>query len=105
MDKWEYEPSPLGREPIGIWNTGRFTYVTNLEHSVIRALYEERKRALGIPDYGCLTPAQRVAFDLELVERFGLDARTPGAVRYRLREWLYTDPALAAALSGQKERR
>ncbi len=99
MAEWEYEVAPLGRPPVGVWNTGRFTYVTNLEHSVVRNAYEQRKQELGIPDYGYLNPAQRVAFDLEIVERFGIDERTPPEVHCRLRERLYTDPTLAAALS------
>lgn len=99
MDNWDYEPAPLGRPPIGVWNTGRFTYVTNLEHSVVRDAYETRKRELGVPSYSGLTPLQRVKLDWELVERFGIDERTPNEVIRRLKDRLYTDLTLAATLS------
>lgn len=90
-ERWEYEPAPLGRKPIGVWSTGRFIYITNLEHSVVREAVDQRKRELGLTEHQHLTHQQRVLLDLELVERFGIDDRTPSEVKSRLKEWLYAE--------------
>lgn len=85
---WEYE-TPWKGEPTGIWNGGRATYITNLFHSVIQREYAERCRALGLRLNESLSPLQRVIFDLDMVDKYGLDDRVPQEVRWRLREWLY----------------
>ncbi len=90
-ERWEYEPAPLGRPPISIWSTGKFVYITNLEHSAVRAAVAERKRELGLKEHQHLTHRQRIELDLELVERYGIDERTPSEVKSRLKEWLYAE--------------
>lgn len=87
---WDYE-APWRGEPTGIWNTGQFAYITNLFHSTVRREYDERCRQLGLKPYESMTPAQRVEFDLDIVDKYGLDERTPPEVRWRLREWLYRE--------------
>lgn len=85
---WEYE-TPWRGEPTGIWNTGSSTYITNLFHSTIRQEYDARCRTLGLKSHESLSPSQRVSFDLDMMDKYGLDDRTPPEVRWRLREWLY----------------
>ena len=87
MEPWEYEFDPYGRR-IGIWEEKPLVYITDLRHSVVRTAYETRCRELGLKPWESLTAPQRVALDLELLERFGKD-RFPMAARIRLKEWLY----------------
>ena len=90
MAVWEYE-APWRGEKTGIWNTGCFVYITNLFHSVMRREHDQRCRELRLRPGESMTPAQRVDFDLDMVDKYGLDERTPPDVRWRLREWLYRE--------------
>lgn len=95
--RWEYETDHRGR-PVSVWQTERrFATVTNLQHSLVRAAYDRRCRQLGVQS---LDRWQRAALDLELVERFGLDERTPADVR-----WALTQPPYAALPDAKKPRR
>lgn len=87
---WDYE-EPWRGERTGIWNTGQFVYITNLFHSVMRREHDTRCRQLGLKNGESMTPTQRVEFDLDMVDKYGLDERTPPEVRWRLREWLYRE--------------
>ena len=71
---WKYEHDPRGRR-IGLWSTGKFVYITDLFHPLVKAAYDRRCRELGLPPYQSLPPMERVRLDLELLERYGGDGR------------------------------
>lgn len=93
MAVWEYEYDARGRK-ISFWNEGKYRYVTNLFHSVVRDAYNKRCESLGLRSWESLPPAERVALDWELIRQYGLDERTPVEVRYDLTQWLYAQLAL-----------
>ena len=83
-EEWQYETDRRGRR-ISIWTEDKqYAYITNLQHSLVRAAYEQRCRQLNLKPWESLTRWQRVQLDLELVERFGIDARTPADIRRAL---------------------
>ena len=84
METWEYEADHRGHR-VGLWSEDKqFAYITNLQHSLVRAAYEQRCRQLKLKPWDSHTRRQRVALDLELVKRFGIDERTPADVRRAL---------------------
>ena len=90
-EPWQYEIDQRGNR-IGIWvEDKQFAYITNLQHSLVRAAYEERCRQLQLKPWDSLSRRERVALDLELVERFGIDERTPADVRRALTLPPYAD--------------
>ena len=83
-DEWQYETDQRGNR-VGVWTEDKqFAYITNLQHSLVRIAYEQRCRQLGLKPWDSLSRRERVALDLELVERFGIDERTPADVRRAL---------------------
>lgn len=97
MSEWETER--IGRHDVSIWShLPKPRFITETDHPLIRAAYDERCRSLGVP---MLNIAQRVQFDLEQVDKFGTDGM-PFAVRDRMRDKLYTDTALGLQLSAKK---
>ena len=83
-EPWQYETDQRGNR-ISIWvEDKQFAYITNLQHSQIREAYDQRCHQLGKKPWDSLNRRERVALDLELVERFGIDERTPFDVRRAL---------------------
>lgn len=75
-----YEPPPAAR---CMWATDqRNPYITNINHPIIRAEYAEYCRARGFRQDIPMSDDERLAFDVAMVQKFGVDRTMPERCRY-----------------------
>ena len=75
-----YEPPPAAR---CMWATDpQNPYITNINHPIIRAEYAEYCRARGFRQDIPMSDDERLAFDVAMVQKFGVDRTMPERCRY-----------------------